>query len=77
MISHEDALELIRRRVSVLGTEDVDVAGCVGRILAADLTSAISRSSRAISPDLCLSSNQSRLREITVRSPEIISRKSG
>lgn len=39
MISHEDALELIRRRVSVLGTEDVDVAGCVGRILAADLTS--------------------------------------
>jgi len=39
MITHEDALELIRRYVRVLGTEEVETARCAGRTLAADVIS--------------------------------------
>ena len=39
MITHEEALELIRRHVRAVGTEEVETARCAGRTLAADVTS--------------------------------------
>jgi len=37
MISHEEALRLLRQRVPVLGTEQVETGKCVARTLAADV----------------------------------------
>jgi len=37
MISHEEALQVIRERVQVLGAEELEIARCAGRVLAADV----------------------------------------
>ncbi len=37
MIAHEEAIQLIRRHVAVLDTEEVETAQCAGRFLAADV----------------------------------------
>ena len=37
MISHEEALELIRQYVNPLGEEEVETSACAGRVLAVDV----------------------------------------
>lgn len=41
MISHEEALRLVREHVGVLGTERVETAACAGRVLAEEVVAGI------------------------------------